>query len=91
VFTYSERDNTHALNIKPVVPVTIRHQRTKILRSLSYKKSQQFSRSHSGETRKTLFEGKNKNGMMEGYTDNYIKISVPFKEEWNNQIVDWKI
>jgi threonylcarbamoyladenosine tRNA methylthiotransferase MtaB len=91
VFTYSERDNTHALNIKPVVPVTIRHQRTKILRSLSYKKSQQFSRSHSGEIRKTLFEGKNKNGMMEGYTDNYIKISVPFKEEWNNQIVNWKI
>jgi threonylcarbamoyladenosine tRNA methylthiotransferase MtaB len=91
VFTYSERDNTHALNIKPVVPVDIRHQRTKILRSLSYKKSQQFSRRHSGEIRKTLFEGKNKNGMMEGYTDNYIKISVPFKEEWNNQIVDWKI
>jgi threonylcarbamoyladenosine tRNA methylthiotransferase MtaB len=91
VFTYSERDNTHALNIKPVVRVDIRHQRTKILRSLSYKKSQQFSRRHSGEIRKTLFEGKNKNGMMEGYTDNYIKISVPFKEEWNNQIVDWKI
>jgi threonylcarbamoyladenosine tRNA methylthiotransferase MtaB len=91
VFTYSERDNTHALNIKPVVRVDIRHQRTKILRSLSYKKSQQFSRRHSGEIRKTLFEGNNKNGMMEGYTDNYIKISVPFKEEWNNQIVDWKI
>ena len=91
VFTYSERDNTHALNIKPAVPVDIRHERTKILRSLSYKKSQQFFRRHSGEIRKILFEGKNKNGMMEGYTDNYIKISVPFKEEWDNEIVDWKI
>jgi threonylcarbamoyladenosine tRNA methylthiotransferase MtaB len=91
VFTYSERDNTHALTIKPEVPISVRHERTKILRSLSYKKSQQFTRQHSGQLRKTLFEGKNKNGMMEGYTDNYIKVSIPFKEEWDNEIIDWKI
>lgn len=91
VFTYSERDNTHALTIEPVVPIHIRHERTKILRSLSYKKMQQFSAMHSGETRKVLFEGKSKNGMMEGFTDNYIKIAVPYKEEWNNEIIDWKI
>jgi threonylcarbamoyladenosine tRNA methylthiotransferase MtaB len=29
--------------------------------------------------------------MMEGYTDNYIKVTVPFKQEWNNTIIDWKI
>jgi len=91
VFTYSERDNTHALTIEPIVPVHIRHERTKILRSLSYKKMQQFSSSHSGEIRKVLFEGKSKNGMMEGFTDNYIKIAVPFKKEWSNEIIDWKI
>jgi threonylcarbamoyladenosine tRNA methylthiotransferase MtaB len=91
VFTYSERDHTHALSIKPVVPVYTRHERTKILRSLSYKKMQHFSARHSGETRKVLFEGKNKNGMMEGYTENYIKITAPFKEEWTNQIIEWKI
>ena len=91
VFTYSERDNTHALSIEPVVPINVRHERTKILRSLSYKKMQQFSALHSGETRKVLFEGKNKNGMMEGFTDNYIKIAVPYKEEWTNEIIDWKI
>jgi threonylcarbamoyladenosine tRNA methylthiotransferase MtaB len=33
---------------------------------------------------------KNK-GMMEGYTDNYIKITAPYKKEWVNEIVDWKI
>jgi threonylcarbamoyladenosine tRNA methylthiotransferase MtaB len=38
-----------------------------------------------------LFEGKNKNGMMDGYTDNYIKITVPYKEEWTNEIIDWRI
>jgi threonylcarbamoyladenosine tRNA methylthiotransferase MtaB len=91
VFTYSERANTFALNIEPVVPVNVRHERTKILRSLSYKKMQQFTRIHTGETRKVLFEGKNKNGTMDGYTDNYIKITAPYKEEWTNEIVDWKI
>ncbi|MEO8822491.1 MAG: tRNA (N(6)-L-threonylcarbamoyladenosine(37)-C(2))-methylthiotransferase MtaB [Ginsengibacter sp.] len=91
VFTYSERDLTHALTIEPVVPIHIRHERTKILRSLSYKKMQQFSASHAGETRKVLFEGKNKNGMMEGFTDNYIKVTVPYKEEWTNEIIDWNI
>lgn len=91
VFTYSERANTHALNIEPIVPLPMRHERTKILRSLSYKKMQDFTRSHSGNTRKVLFEGKTKNGMMEGYTDNYIKITVPYKEEWVNEIIDWKV
>lgn len=91
VFTYSERDNTHALTIEAVVPVHTRHERTKILRSLSYKKMQQFIAAHKDETRKVLFESKNKDRMMEGYTDNYIKISAPYKEEWTNEIIDWKI
>ena len=91
VFTYSERANTHALNIEPLVPVNIRNERTKILRNLSYKKLQNFTLRHTGETRKVLFEGQNKNGMIDGYTDNYIKISVPFKKEWTNNIIDWKI
>ena len=91
VFTYSERANTHALNIDPVVPVNFRNARTKILRNLSYKKLQEFTMQHSGETREVLFEGRNKNGMMDGYTDNYIKVTVPFKETWSNNIIKWII
>ena len=91
VFTYSERANTQALSIEPVVPVHIRNERTKILRSLSYKKMQEFIRVHTGQTRKVLFEGHSKNGVMEGYTDNYIKISAPYNENWVNEIIDWKI
>ncbi|MEO6682555.1 MAG: tRNA (N(6)-L-threonylcarbamoyladenosine(37)-C(2))-methylthiotransferase MtaB [Ginsengibacter sp.] len=91
VFTYSERPNTYALDMEDVVPVHIRNERTKILRTLSYRKMQEFSRAHSGQTRKVLFEGKDKNGMMEGYTDNYIKITSPYKEEWSNEIIDWVI
>lgn len=91
VFTYSERDNTQALDIKPVVPMSVRHERNKILRNLSYRKMQAFTEKHIGQTRKVLFEGVNKNQMMEGYTDNYIKITAPYKKEWVNEIVEWTV
>jgi threonylcarbamoyladenosine tRNA methylthiotransferase MtaB len=91
VFTYSERDNTHALSIQPIVPINIRNERNKILRNLSYEKMIAFTNKHQGQTRKVLFESANKNGMMEGYSDNYIKITAPYKAEWENSIVDWMI
>lgn len=91
VFTYSERDNTHALTIQPIVPITERHARNKTLRNLSYMKMQYFTQQHAGQTRKVLFEGHDKDGLMEGYTDNYIKIQAPFNPGWVNRIVDWKI
>ena len=91
VFTYSERDNTHALSMKQVVPIQIRNERNKTLRNLSYMKMQYFTQQHSGQTRKVLFEGHDKTGMMEGYTDNYIRIITPFRQEWVNEIVEWKI
>lgn len=91
VFTYSERANTIALDIQPVVPVSLRHERNKILRNLSYQKMQYFTAQHHGQTRKVLFESANKNGIMEGYTDNYIKVQTPYREEWVNQLVDWTL
>lgn len=91
VFTYSERANTKALEFKPVVPVHVRNERNKALRNLSYMKLQYFTQQHAGETRKVLFEAFNKDGMMEGYTDNYIRVSTPYRAEWANQLVDWKL
>ena len=91
VFTYSERPNTLAVEIKDVVPIHIRNERNKILRNLSYQKTQYFRASQEGSSRTVLFEQENKNGMMEGYTDNYIRISTPFREEWINQEIDWEI
>ena len=91
VFTYSERDQTHALTLGPVVPMQLRHERNKILRQLSYRKMQYFTSLHSGQTRKVLFEGHEKNGTMEGYTDNYIRIATSYNPDLANQIVDWKI
>jgi threonylcarbamoyladenosine tRNA methylthiotransferase MtaB len=79
------------LEIKPVVPVHTRNERNKILRNLSYQKAQYFRASQVGQTRKVLFEQENRNGMIEGYTDNYIRISSPFREEWVNQEIEWEI
>ena len=63
----------------------------KKLRNLSYMKSQYFAAQHAGQTRKVLFESGRDNGMMEGYSDNYIKVATPYTQELFNQIVDWKL
>jgi len=97
VFTYSERAATKALTIKPIVPLQVRHERNKILRNLSYQKLQYFTESQRGATRKVLFESpkqsKENEGMLmlEGYTDNYIKVETPYRAEWSNEIIDWKL
>jgi threonylcarbamoyladenosine tRNA methylthiotransferase MtaB len=96
VFTYSERAATKALDIKPIVPIAIRNERNKILRNLSYQKLQYFTEAHRGENRKVLFESVKKTAdggmeILEGYSDNYIRVTTPYKAEWSNQIVDWTI
>ncbi|MFM7358280.1 MAG: tRNA (N(6)-L-threonylcarbamoyladenosine(37)-C(2))-methylthiotransferase MtaB [Sediminibacterium sp.] len=91
VFTYSEREKTAAVNIKPVVPVAERNQRNKVLRHLSYRKQMLFQESFSGTIRKVLWEDHEKEGMMEGYTDNYIRVKTPYRSEWANKIMDWKL
>ena len=88
VFTYSERANTHALELSPVVPIPTRNERNKMLRNLSYKKLYAFAERHAGQTRKVLFEGEKK-GMLEGYTDNYIRVVTPYRKEWEHQVVEW--
>jgi threonylcarbamoyladenosine tRNA methylthiotransferase MtaB len=91
VFTYSERENTRAIEMTPVVPVPVRNERNKILRNLSFQKLQYFTALHQGSTRKVLFERSRDKAMMEGFTDNYIKVAVPYHEQWVNNIVDWKL
>ncbi len=91
VFTYSERANTFAEEMPAVVPITVRNERNKILRNLSYRKMLAFSNQYIGETRTVLFESANRSGMLEGYTDNYIKITAPANPDWENNIVEWTI
>ncbi len=90
-FTYSERPNTLASGMKNAIDIGVRHERNKKLRNLSFMKLSEHTRRHIGETRKVLFEANDKNGMMEGYSDNYIKVTTPHRPEWVNEIVNWKI
>lgn len=91
VFTYSERANTLAVELSKVIPIQKRNERNKTLRNLSFMKLQYFTQQFTGQTRKVLFEAFDKNGMMEGYTDNYLRITTPYREEWANEVIDWKL
>ncbi len=88
VFTYSERENTLANEMLGVVPIHIRKERNATLRNLSEKKMNFFTEQHKNQIRKVLFEHQDKQGIMEGYTDNYIRISFPFDESKVNEIVE---
>ncbi|MCS6934879.1 MAG: tRNA (N(6)-L-threonylcarbamoyladenosine(37)-C(2))-methylthiotransferase MtaB [Chitinophagales bacterium] len=88
VFTYSERANTRAAQIDGVVPVPVRKERNRMLRDLSDKKKRAFYEAHAGEIRPVLFEAENDNGYMYGFTDNYIKVAVPYSEQLVNTICD---
>jgi threonylcarbamoyladenosine tRNA methylthiotransferase MtaB len=78
VFTYSERDNTTAIRLEGVVPEKTRQERTKMLRILSEKKKRAFYEQQTGETFTVLFEAEEEEGSMYGFTQNYVKVKVPF-------------
>lgn len=78
VFTYSERDNTEAVAMTGTVPVNERRRRNKMLRILSEKKLHAFYEKHLGETRPVLFEQENRNGFINGFTDNYVKVKTAY-------------
>lgn len=87
VFTYSERPNTTAIRMKEdVVPVDVRKERNRMLTILSEKKKQAFYRSFQNQERPVLFEKENKDGMMFGFTDNYLRVSVKYEASQANTI-----
>lgn len=85
VFTYSERENTKAIDFKPVVPFKERFNRSKLLRELSDQKKAQFYKKSIGGIRPLLVEN-NKNGILFGYTDNYVKIKINAASSIENTI-----
>lgn len=68
-----------------------RNERNKTLRNLSYMKMQYFTGQHAGQARKVLFEQHARNGSIEGYTDNYIRITASYRKDWVNEIVEWRL
>lgn len=78
VFTYSERPNTAALDIKPIVPQSQRAERSKMLHILSDKKRRAFYESQLGTVRTVLFEDEVVNGYMQGFTENYVRVTAQY-------------
>ena len=78
VFTYSERENTEAAEMDGVIPIPERKRRNKMLRILSEKKKMAFYQTQLGKTLPVLWEHENKNGLMFGFTENYVRVQKPF-------------
>jgi threonylcarbamoyladenosine tRNA methylthiotransferase MtaB len=78
VFTYSERQNTQAIEMDEVVPVKERNERSKMLRILSDKKKRAFYEENIGTTRTVLYEDDVDNGKMHGFTENYLRIEADY-------------
>lgn len=86
VFTYSERASTHALDIKPIVPSQQRSERSKMLHILSEKKRRAFYESQLGRVSDVLFEEEIENGQMQGWTENYVRITAQYDPLLINEI-----
>ncbi|WP_299899480.1 tRNA (N(6)-L-threonylcarbamoyladenosine(37)-C(2))-methylthiotransferase MtaB [uncultured Aquimarina sp.] len=86
VFTYSERENTVAASLDGVVPQNIRKKRSKMLRGLSVKKRRAFYESQIGTERTVLFESENKEGYIHGFTENYVKVKMPWDPSYVNTL-----
>lgn len=78
VFTYSERENTAAAEMKGAVPGALRAERSKMLYILSEKKRRAFYQTQVGKSSHVLFEADHKNGFMHGFSRNYVKVRAPY-------------
>lgn len=82
VFTYSERAHTRMLEMElEVVPMAERHRRSKVLHAVSERKLADFYALHKGEKAVVLWESKRQGDLMSGFTENYIKVSAPYRKE----------
>jgi threonylcarbamoyladenosine tRNA methylthiotransferase MtaB len=86
VFTYSERANTRAVDMDGVVPLKIRNERSKMLRILSEKKRRKFYEENLGQTFTVLFEEDIEEGMMHGFTENYIRVAAKYDPMLINEL-----
>lgn len=86
VFTYSERANTPAAEMPGKVPMAVRRNRNEVLNHLSNSKRLDFADRYNGTIRDVLFEKGQSETTISGYTDNYIRIEMPYQEDLVNTI-----
>lgn len=87
VFTYSEREGTQALKIDHEVDPKVKHERSRQLIEISENKLHSFYQDQQGKEYSVLFEHSRKEGLMYGFTENYVKIETPYDETLANRII----
>ena len=91
VFTYSQREDTKALRMQNIVTPSEKKKRSQRLHELSERKRMQFYRANIGTIREVLWESEVQNGMMSGWTENYIKVITPYQAKMENTIQEVKL
>ncbi len=80
VFPYSKRPGTPAATMPGQVPEQVKAERVARLEALCERLHSEFVEANRGIREKVLFESKEKDGGMSGYTGNYIRITRPYDE-----------
>lgn len=91
VFTYSERANTPAAEMDGGVPLAERKRRNKMLGILSEKKKRAHYERHLGEVRPVLLEKSKTDGLLQGFTDNYVRVAFAAEDSWVNHLVEMRL
>ncbi len=86
VFSFSVRPNTPAADMSLKVDKKIIKERSKILHELSEAKHLQFYQQNINAKAKVLFESKNEDGKMYGFTENYLKVRTDYKKSLVNKV-----
>ena len=90
-FQYSERENTRALKFTPRVTSKQKQERADVVKTVCERKHHEFVEKNLGSVRSVLFESAKKGGQMFGYTDNYIRVAVPYDKDLVNRICPVKL
>ncbi len=91
VFSYSERDNTKAIDFMNIVSKQKRSERSKILRTLSVKIRRDFYSRQLGTKKNILFESENKKGFIHGFSENYVRVKTPWRKDLVDSIVSYNL
>lgn len=91
VFTYSERPGTPAASMQGCVPMSERHKRSEELQKISTRKKEEFYLKNKGKELNVLWESDEEDGMMFGFTDNYIRVGRKYDKRYINTITKEKI
>jgi len=91
IFSYSERPGTQALKIDHIVSPRDKKSRHERLQLISVEKWNEFYNQHNGSEVKVIFEHTKTEGKMHGFSENYIRVEVPYQKNWVNHTISVRL